>query len=90
MTIVDWVLCIAALLTNGLAIRALFARDRFKTWKRRCFIAAALLFCAVTITSVVSVVRAPAAAPAPKPVDALGALEARVAELEGWQRSTRS
>ena len=39
---------------------------------------------------VVSVVRAPAAAPAPKPVDALGALEARVAELERWRRSTRS
>ena len=59
MTVVAWALCIAALLTNALAIRALFARDRFATWKRRCFTAAAFLFCAIAITTVVGIVVAP-------------------------------
>lgn len=54
MTIVAWALAIAALGANVLAIRALFARDRFAIWKRRCLVAAALLVCAIVIASTIN------------------------------------
>jgi hypothetical protein len=59
MTIVAWALFIAALLANVLAVRALFARDRLAIWMRRCFVAAALLFCAIAITSFVVFITMP-------------------------------
>jgi len=64
MTIVAWALCIAALGANALAIRALFARDRFPIWMRRCFIAAALLVCAIAMTNFLTFITMP---PLPSP-----------------------
>lgn len=63
MTIPAWALCIAALGANVLAVRALFARDRFEIWKRRCLTAAALLFCGIAITNFVTFITMPSLPP---------------------------